>query len=575
MRKMKKILNALMVFLFALGIILTYACTKNFEDLNTDPRIVTEELIDPGLLLTYVEWRSVVDAGSYGNGTYGCFCGMDKRDDDAPFLETDSPGEWNFEYEVVLNNLSSIIQLIDGKENAADLVNKKAIARILKAWSFSKLTDTYGDVPYSESCLPKDQAVYGPKYDSQESIYKDLLKELKEAAAQLDPDKASYGSADLIYGGNVDKWKKLANSLRLRLALRIRYADPALAQANLADLAETGLITSVSDDAYILNNTDFPDHLNPRFYRIVNYSTIQESVVTHMVMINLLRNDGINLDPRIKIYADTVKAAWKGGLSPNGYPSEDWDYRGSPTLGMVTVEYKYPWGANTVSEIADFWRVPVVAPAIIRSSEVYFALAEAKLAGLLPASFSGTAEEYYQSGIDQSIEWYKWFYNLTAPQIPDLMLKYIHNAAYAPGAAWTQADVDKYLNYKRIKDDEVAAFKGTAMYTLTGSADEQLEKIINQKIVALYPDEFQGWCEYRRTGYPKVPIGPDQAALAGVVPRREPWPTTEETINSVSFEEALARYGTDSRLTKFWWDKNPDAPHEYVWTAPSMPTAWQ
>ncbi len=576
MRKMKKILNVLLVFLFALGIILTYACTKNFEDLNTDPRIVTAELIDPGLILTYAEWRSVVDNASYGNGTYGCFCGMDKRDDDAPFLETDSPGEWNFEYEVVLNNLSNIIHLIDGKENASDLVNKKAIARILKAWSFSKLTDTYGDVPYSESCLPQDQAVYGPKYDTQESIYKDLLKELKEAAAQLDPDKQSYGSADLIYGGNVNKWKKLANSLRLRLALRVRYADPALAQANLADLNEAGLITSVSEDAYILNNTDYPDHLNPRFYRIVNYSTIQESVVTHMVMINILLNDGINLDPRIKIYADTVKAPWKGGLSPNGYPSEDWDYRGSPTLGMVPVEYKYPWGANTVSEIADFWRVPVVAPAIMRSSEVYFALAEAKLAGLLPGSFTGTAEQYYQKGIDQSIEWYKWFYNLTAPQIPDLMLKYVHNPAYAPGAAWTQADVDKYLNHKRIKDDEVAAFKSTAMYTLTGSADEQLEKIINQKIVALYPDEFQGWCEYRRTGYPKVPIGPDQAALAGVVPRREPWPTSEETINSASFNEALARYGgKDSRLTKFWWDKNPDAPHIYVWTAPSMPTAWQ
>jgi hypothetical protein len=155
------------------------------------------------------------------------------------------------------------------------------------------------------------------------------------------------------------------------------------------------------------------------------------------------------------------------------------------------------------------------------------------------------------------------------------MLKYIHNAAYAPGAAWTAADVDKYLAYKSIKEAEITAFKATAMYNLSGSEDEQLEKIMNQKIIALYPDEFQGWCEYRRTGYPKVPIGPDQAALAGTVPRREPWPTTEENINSVSFKEALSRYGTDSRLTKFWWDANPAAPHKYIWTAPSMPTAWQ
>jgi hypothetical protein len=576
MRIMKRLYKTIVVFLFAFGLILTYACTKNFEEYNTDPKIVTADLIDPGLLLTYVEWRTVVDNTSYGNGTYGCFCGMDKRGDDAPFLETDAPGEWNFEYEVAINNLSNIIQLIDGKENKSDLVNKQAIARILKAWSVSKLTDTYGDVPYSESSLPQDQAIYNPKYDTQESIYKDLFKELKEAAAQLDPDKGSYGTADLIYGGNVEKWKKLANSLRLRMALRVRYVDENLAKEQLSDLTEAGLITALGDDAYILNNTDYPDHYNPRYYRIINYSTISEEVNTHMVMIKTLKNDSLNYDPRIKIYADTVMATWKGGLSPKGYFFPNYQYRGSPTLGMVPVEYKYPWGSGTVSDISDFWRVPVVAPAIIRASEVYLALAEAKLAGLLPAGFTGTAQDYYKKGIDASIDWYKWFYNLAAPQIPDLMLKYIHNAAYAPGKAWTQADVDKYLNYKKITDAEVANFKSTPMYTtLSGTPDEQLEKIMNQKIVALYPDEFQGWCEYRRTGYPKVPIGPDQAALAGVVPRREPWPTSEETINSASFHEALTRYGTDSRLTKFWWDKNPAAPHNYVWTAPSMPTAWQ
>lgn len=575
MRTMRKIINITMGFLLASGLILSYACTKNFKDLNTDPRIITAELIDPGLILTYVEWTGVVGSASYGNGTYGCFCGMCKRDDDAPFLETDSPGEWNFEYETQINNLSNIIQLIDGKENKADLVNKQAIARILKVWAVSKLTDTYGDVPYSESCLPQDKAIYSPKYDTQESIYKDLFKELKEAADQLNPAKESYGAADLIYGGDVAKWKKLANSLRLRLALRVRYADEALAKAQLSDLTEAGLMTSLGDEAYILNNTDYPDHLNPRYYRIVNYSTTQESVSTHKVMIDILRNDGIHLDPRIKIYADTVMAPWKGGISPNGYPAPNWDYRGSPTLGMVPVEYKYPWGANTVSNIADFWRVPVVAPAIMRSAEVYFSLAEAKLAGLLPASFTGTADQYYKKGIDASIDWYKWFYDLTAPQMSDLMIKYLHNPEWTPGPQWTQDDVDQFLDYKKIKDAEVAAFKATPMYTLTGSAEEQLEKIINQKIVALYPDEFQGWCEYRRTGYPKIPIGPDQAALAGVIPRREPWPTSEETINSQSFKEALARYGKDSRLTKFWWDKNPAAPHIYEWTAPSMPTAWQ
>jgi hypothetical protein len=575
---MKKIYIIELVLICASILLLTYACTDKYKEFNTNPKLVTADVIDLGLLLTNAEAEGIVMNTSYGNGTYGCYCGMDVRGDDGPFLETDAPGEWNFEYESQLNNLSNIIQVIEGKANKDELANEQAIARILKAWAVSKLTDTYGDVPYSESCLPQDQAVLQPKYDTQQSIYTDLFKELKEAAAQLDQTKESYGSADLVYGGDVVKWKKLANSLRLRLALRVRYADPATATTQLSDLTEDGLITSLGDDAFVLNNTDFPEHLNQRYFTIINYGRVTEEVYTHMTMIDILRNDSIHLDPRIQIYADTVMALFKGGISSNGYPFPNYDYRGAPTLGMVDVTYKYPWGSQTSSRIAEFWRVPVIAPAVMKCSEVYFALAEAKLAGLLPAGFSGSANSYYQKGIDAGIEWAKWFYDLAAPQIPDLMKNYIHNPGFdqvVTGDQWTDADVQNYLEYKKIKDEDIAVFKATPIYTLSGTEDEQLEMIINQKIVALYPDEFQGWCEYRRTGYPKVPIGPDQAALNGTVPRREPWPTREETINSKSFAEALSRYGTDSRLTKFWWDANPNAPHIYDWVAPSQETAYQ
>ena len=135
-----------------------------------------------------------------------------------------------------------------------------------------------------------------------------------------------------------------------------------------------------------------------------------------------------------------------------------------------------PWGGNSVSGIADFWRVPVVAPAIMKCSEVYFALAEAKLAGLLPASFTGTANSYYQKGIDAGIEWAKWFYDLTSTQIPDLMKNYVHNSAYAAGTTWTDADVEQYLNYKEMKDSEIAAFKATPMYTLSGNRGRTIGK---------------------------------------------------------------------------------------------------
>ena len=173
---MKNMYKILTVLLCALGLLLPNACTKNYADLNKDPKIITPEVINVGLLLTNVEWNGVVGNGSYGNGTYGCFCGMCKRDDDAPFNEQDAPGMWNFSYETMINNLSNIIQVIDGRINKDELVNKQAIARILKAWAVANLTDTYGDVPYSESCLPLLKAIYNPKYDTQQSIYTDLLK---------------------------------------------------------------------------------------------------------------------------------------------------------------------------------------------------------------------------------------------------------------------------------------------------------------------------------------------------------------------------------------------------------------
>ncbi|MBK7713725.1 MAG: SusD/RagB family nutrient-binding outer membrane lipoprotein [Bacteroidales bacterium] len=252
---MKKINKITLVFLCAAGLFFTDACTKNYEEYNTDPRIITADLIDVGLLLTNVEADGIVGGASYGNGTYGAYCGMCKRDDDAPFLETDAPGEWDFEYQSQLNNLSNIIYLIDGKANKEELANKQAIARILKVWAVSKLTDTYGDVPYSESCLPKEQAILQPMYDTQQSIYADLFKELKEAAAQLDEAKVSYGSADLVYGGDPAKWRKLANSLRLRLALRVINVDKALATAQLSDLSEDDLLSTLGDDAFVKNST--------------------------------------------------------------------------------------------------------------------------------------------------------------------------------------------------------------------------------------------------------------------------------------------------------------------------------
>lgn len=555
MKKYRKLKSFSLPVLF---IVLLSACTEKFEEMNTDPSLITPELINPNLIMTYVQSEMLISGSAYGNGTDGSYCGMTVRSDDRPFQEGDAPGAFYGAYGTYINNLADIIYLT---QDEPALVNKKAIARIMKVWAFANLTDTYGDVPYFEACLPKEEAVYAPKYDSQEDIYKDLLKELKEAATELDATKESYGSADLIYGGDVTKWKKLANSLRLRYALRVRYADPALAQANLSDLTEDMLITSRADDAHLTNSLDYPDHRNPRYNRIIDYGP-DESVNIGKTILDILVNNNAPLDPRIHIYADTAKASFPG--TPGYEDVAPFGFRGQPLLGLVPVENKYPYQAKTVSEISQFWRVPVVDLSIIRASEVYYSLAEARLFDLI--SF-GDANTFYQKGIDQAIIWAQDFYSLVKPQAPALLAMVYED--------WSAAQIEEYVNHGEVKADAIEAFKAAPVYSLDGTDEEKFEQIINQKMVALYPDEFQGWCEYRRTGYPRILIGPDEDDLKGVVPRRMPWPTSEDNLNSASIEEVMSKYGNkDNRLMKVWWDANPDAPHAHPGTVEWKASPW-
>ncbi len=543
-------------------LLMNNACTDNFEELNTPNNLVTEDLVNIDLMLTLVQRNSVI-FGSNGHGTIGNYCGMSVSNANRPFAYGDSPGVWNSAYRSYLNNLSEIIRLTQmDSETAPDLVNKKAIARIMKAWVFSKVTDTYGDIPYSESCLSQDQAVFNPKYDSQKSIYEDLFKELKEAAAELDNSKESYGSADLMYGGDVAKWAKLANSLRLRLALRVRYADAALATANMSDLTEANLITTRDDDAYGFSVTDYQENRNGLYNSLSDRGYPHTSHYPGKTIIDLL-ND--NNDPRTKVFFDTAKAEFPGTTPGLDY----FGYRGHPVLGKVPVEEKYPYGAEACSRWTPFWWSPEIERPIIKCSEVYFSLAEAALFGI--KGTSADANHYYQLGIDKAIEWAAEFYETSKPQMSNVL--YLYYSLFDND--WTEDDANIFFNHKEMTQAEIDAFKASAAYTLSGTQEQQLEQIMNQKMIAIFPLEYQGWADWRRTGYPRVLVGTDGDNLMGVSPRRMPWPNSEQTVNSDSYAKALEQIGgTDGRLVKIWWDANPAAPHEHPGTVESMDTTW-
>lgn len=539
------------LIVFSMTILMSHSCTDDFEEMNTRNDLVTEDLVNVDLIFTRALVRSIKEEGrANGTGTIGNYSGMSYSGSNRPFLEGDDPTLWNNTYERYTNNLSEIIRLT---KDDPELVNKTAIARIMKVWAFARITDIYGDIPYFQSSLAPEEVVTDPKYDMQKDIYADFFKELKEAAASLNASLDSFGSADLVYGGDVGKWRKFANSLRLRLALRIRYADEAMAIANMSDLQGSDLILTGEDDASMFTAADNQDNSNGFYNSAVNNGADLDKR-TIGAFINKM--DEFN-DPRTKIYADTAKAAFPGG---DQQPDLDYfGFRGRPVLGLVGIEYKLPWGLDSSSRISDLWYVQVIEIPILRASEVHFALAEAALFGLK----AGDAQAHYKMGIEAAIEWTKSFYENARPQLPDVL-----GLLYPD---WLGADVDLLLSHKEITMAESDAFLASPVATLSGSPEQQLEQIIVQKNIALYPLEYQNWAEWRRTGYPILQIGPDNDDLMGVIPRRMPWPQVEQTINSANYNEAEARLpGGDLRLSRIWWDANPNGP--YPFTGPPLPT---
>ncbi len=555
---MKIYKNLKFIIVFSMAILISNACTDKFEELNTRNNLVTEDLVDVNLMLTRVQVKSIKEeiggnfGNGYGNGIIGHYSGMSSTIGSRPFQEGDAPEVWSSTYSTYTNNLSEIIRLT---KDDPELVNKKAIARIMKVWAFAKVTDTYGDIPYFESNLPIEQAIFDPKYDAQKSIYEDFFAELKAAATELDASKESYGGADLIYAGDVEKWRKFANSLRLRLALRVRYADQQMAIDNISDLQESDLILSRADDAIMFTSTDNVDNQNELYNYLQDFgSGFFKNVIGQEIVNNMTSKN----DPRIKIWADTAKAEF-----PKDDPAIDYfGYRGMPVLGLVPVEYKFPWQLESASRVSDLWYVPVIEVPVMRSSEVYFALSEAALFGLR----GGSAQAYYSAGVEAAMSWAKEFYETCAPQLPDVL-----ETMYD----WSEDDVALLIAHKELTQAEIDVFLASPATILTGSPEQQLEQIIVQKNISLYPLEHENWAEWRRTGYPIVQVGPDDDDLKGVSPRRMPWPDIEKTTNSESYKEALSRLSSgDNKLSKVWWDANPSVPYYNPDPLPSMDGPW-
>jgi hypothetical protein len=480
------------------ALLLLSACTKKFEEFNIDPNQPAR--VPPAYLLTYAQERLVdrVYEG-FDNARVGMtlaqYWSQNQYTEESRYQyrpETNNT-TWD-EFYTGINNLQEIIRINEANE-ATRNVNQIAVARIMKAWAFQYLTDTYGDIPYTEA-LKATENISSPKYTPQSEIYPDLLKELTEASAQIVTNQP-LGGGDLIYAGDMTRWKKFANSLIMRVAIRMSERMESASLRAIEQAYQSGAFTSNADNAAIKYTREQPN-TNPLYVNVVVGNRIDFSASD--VLVNELQSRN---DPRLPAYFEPATAA-------STFVGRPFGQNATNANAMAP---------RQVSQLSRVVLSPDFEGMLMDYAEVNFILAEAAQRG---ANVGGIAAAYYASGIRSSIQYW------------DAQRQKVTPAS----SATTDAQITAYIAANPYNPADYRQSIGV------------------QKWIALYMQGVQGWSEYRRLDFTNVLKMPIDRPLIEIdrVPLRRVYPTNEQTLNRTNYEAAVGTQGTDNFVTRLWWD---------------------
>jgi hypothetical protein len=557
---MKTNIRTYILLLLTVFAVAVSSCSDSYmENLNTDPSKANN--IDPNAQLTTAELQTYGDLGMveiYRNYHYafaqqlmGCwnttnFGGRHTIDNN------EMSRMWISFYPKAIKNLTDGISR--SNENAS-LSNVNAALRIYRVYMLSLMTDVYGDAPCSEAGLGYIDEKFNPRYDTQEEIYTWFFKELKDASIALNQsgDKIS---GDVVYKGDVSKWIKLANSLRLRYAMRISDVSPEKAKQEFEDAlsAAGGILTNASDDALIKymevpfsfgqeSYTDYrgnalskllfgndpannPSYLcstffnqmknsgDPRTYRIARfyYDGLMSSTSTNnrIDLTEEVLAKGVTMNPR-----DPGAFSWEPW--PTGYESDI-----MKEIALTNSSVQTSLSRETEPKLANNFLKSDNPGVIITYAEINFLLAEAALKGW---NVSGTVADLYAKGVRASMNFLS----------------------------------DNY-GCDKITDAEFSTF---ITNNGIGYTNDQKKAAINTQAWILHlTNPAESWANVRRSGYPRLksPAEYDFAQFltgGADIPVRLSYPVLESSYNKQSYEEALSRMGGDNSWNKpLWWDVN-------------------
>lgn len=534
---MKKIFKYILIF--AGASVLAAACTRNFEEMNKDPFGADEEelardgyivrtallgLAD-GIIALDVNTTQFTEALLGGN-VAGYLSDANAGFNQNSIGRFNPPNNWT---KVLMEDFPTrIYPNLRQLRNVTDDEIILAVGNVIKVAGMHRIADTYGPMPYSQ--IGEDGALQVP-FDSQETAYKTMIAELDAAIEVLTRNRTNNFSAnaDVIFAGNVEKWCRYANSLKLRLAMRMSYADPAYAQTKAEEVAahEIGTMASAGDIAQL---TTFGKDGNP-LYVAVNYNRLDKHdgdetpcITTgdsHAAADIILYMNGYN-DPRRAAYF--TKSEWEG-----------FEYVGL-RHGIVIPDHKTVGHKYSGVKLNQF-ESPIV---LMTPAESAFLKAEA--AAVFGWNMGGTAQSFYEEGIKLSFE--QWGVNGAAAYMSDVIS--------VPGTYNDPAGTNSYNN---------ALTTLTVAWDEGASAEEKQERIMIQKWIANFPLGNESWADIRRTGYPNILPCEDAANNSGGLvpndgPSRIKYPQEEYTSNATYLNEAISKYlnGPDEMSTKLWFD---------------------
>lgn len=536
---MKQKYSIFPMMIMAAVLSMTTSCIGRFEMYNTNPNQVTKDQMEAynyvvgakivslqGLVVPIQEHQYQYQESLLGCPFSGYIASYQKW---AERWETYNPSNaWRATpFKDVITNLYAPYRGV--LSDAPDDPVAVAFANLFRVAVMHRLTDNYGPIPYS-NVLETEEAVV--KYDTQKDVYTQMFVELDGVIEALEASRdipvAQWSSYDKVYYGDISKWIKYANSLRLRMATRLRYVDEAVYKEQASKAIAGGLILTNEDNAYY-HTTD-------------NRVAIINSWGDHRVAADILCYMNGYKDPRReKMFEKNLVPLVVSDSSPVG-PEESRKYVGARVGFNSSAASDFQYNYSN-------WLVTSSDPILwMNAAEVNFLLAEYEL---MANGDAAAAKNYYETGIKLSFE------ERGATGADD----YIKDSESMPE---TYTDpLGEYTYAKVMSECKIS-------WDVDTDTESRLEKIITQKWIAIFPLGNESWAEYRRTGYPKLMPAPHNLGSYNIDldhhARRLVYPVEEYEQNNANVNAAITMIGEenslnggsgDSMASRVWWDVKP------------------